>query len=189
MTTGAQNTALASPVVRAVMFAEFRFLSGTQYVSSMNINYTWNAILWTGLGALGAVSPIVESDGMEAQAVDFTLNAEQLSWLALAVGDVAEYRGRKAKLYFCPLDEQQRLIDTPELCWSGIMDVLSMGVEKDEGKILLRCETAGSLKRRPSLRINAAQQKSRHPADTGLDYLTDLIAKPQLWLTKRFQER
>jgi hypothetical protein len=43
------------------------------------------------------------------------------------------------------------------------------------------------LKRQPALRLNAAQQKKRYPTDTGFDYLTDLIANPQVWLSKKFQ--
>lgn len=190
MTTSPQLIELSKPVTRTVYFAEFQFRSGTMYVSSMNEPYTWNSISWVGLGAIGAIDAVQESDSIDAKALTFTLNIAQSSILALAAGDVAEYRGRAAKLYFCPMDESFQLVDTPELCWTGIMDTLAIGMDNEQGGISLRCESrAYALKRRPSLRLNAAQQKNKHPGDTGLDYLTDLISKPQLWLSKKFQSQ
>jgi hypothetical protein len=45
------------------------------------------------------------------------------------------------------------------------------------------------LKRRPAFRLNAAQHKKDNPTDTGLDYLVDLLANPQTWLSARFQRK
>jgi hypothetical protein len=144
---------------------------------------------WTGLGTVIGMDAIEESDSLDAKALSFSLNHAQPSWLALSVGPVEDYRGLPAKLYFCPLDEGFQLVDTPELCWRGIMDTVTVGLEGEEGKITLKCETSAyALKRSASLRYNAAQQKNKYPADTGLDYLTDLIANPQLWLSKKFQQ-
>lgn len=189
MTTGAQQTALEQPVVRLVYFAEFQFAGGTAYMNTTGQTLTWGGHDWLGVGALGSIGAVEETDGLEAKALNFTLNAAQPSWLALAAGDVEEYRGRTAKLYMCPLDEGFVPIDTPILCWTGIMDMVSIGIDGEAGQIVLKCETSAyGLKRRPSLRLNAAQQRKRHTGDGGLDYAEDLIARPQLWLSKRFQQ-
>jgi len=188
MTTTAQQTALESPVVRAAYFVEFSFLSGTQRLCTFNQTITWGGYDWIGLGALGTISAVEESDGIESKSLSFTLNAAQPAWLALAAGAVEEYRGRDAKMYMCPLDTQYRLIDTPTVCWRGIMDTVSIGIDGDAGSITLKCETSAyGLKRQPALRMNAAQQKKAYPTDAGFDYLTDLIANPQSWLSKKFQ--
>jgi len=101
---------------------------------------------------------------------------------------VREYRGREAKMYMCPLDDQFRLIGTPTICWRGFMDIMTIGIEEDNSSIALRCETSAySLKRKPALRMNAPQQKNRYPTDTGFDYLNSLISDPQVWLSKKFQ--
>lgn len=190
MPTGPQQTELEKPVTRTAYFGEFAFLSGTLYLSSWNVTLPWGGHDWLGLGQIVDVSSVDESDSLEARNLTFALNIAQPSVLALAIGDVMQYRGRDARLYYCPLDVNFRLVDTPELCWRGYMDTMSVGVEGEEGKIALMCETsARGLRRKSSLRLNAAQQKKAFPTDTGLDYLTDLIAHPQLWLTKRFQER
>jgi hypothetical protein len=190
MTTTAQQTALEQPVVRIAYFVEFAFKTATQRLSTLNIPVTWGGYGWAGLGTLGNISAIEESDSIEPKGLTFTLNAADPSWLALSIGNVGEYRGRLVKLYMCPLDEGFQLIDTPEICWRGYMDMMSTGVEKDgSGGITLKCETAAyGLKRRPALRLNAAQQKQRQPGDTGFNYLQDLIANPQTWLSKKFQQ-
>jgi hypothetical protein len=187
--TTAQQTEVEKPVTRVVYFAEFHFKTATQYLSSLNQTITWGGRDWIGLGALANINTVEEADSVDAKSLDFTLNVAETSILALAVGSVEEYRGLPAKLYMCPLSENFTLVDTPVLCWTGIMDTMAVGVDADgAGQITLRCETAAyALKRRPSFRMNAAQQKIKYPNDTGFDYLTDLIARPQLWLSKNFQ--
>jgi hypothetical protein len=188
MTTAAQQTELEKQNVRVAYFAEFAFSTGTQRLCSWNVTFNWGGYDWLGLGQVGSISAIEESDGMEARSLNFSLNSALPSWVALAAGPVEEYRGRDAKLYQCPLDEQYRLVDTPELCWSGIMDMVTLGIDKEQGQIVLKCETSSyGLKRRPSLRVNPAQYRKKYANDPSLDYLPDLIARPQTWLSKRFQ--
>lgn len=165
-------------------------LANADLVTLSRLDQDALATTWVGLGSLGGVSPIEEADSLDAKSLSFTLNLAQPEWKAIALGDVAEYRGRPAKLYFCPLDDNGKLIDTPQICWRGVMDAMSLGIDGEEGSITLKCETSAyGLKRRASMRVNAAQQKKKYPNDTGLDYLTSLIAQPQVWLSKRFQER
>lgn len=184
-----QQTEVEKPVVRVVYFAEFHFKTETLYLSSLNQTITWGGHDWLGLGSLANINVVEEADSVDAKSLDFMLNVAQTSYLALAVGSVEEYRGLAAKLYMSPLAENFTLIDTPVLCWTGIMDTMAVGVDADgSGQITLRCETAAyALKRRPSFRMNAAQQKIKYPSDTGFDYLTDLISNPQLWLSRNFQ--
>lgn len=187
MTTAAQNAELAKPVTRVVYFIEFQFASGTSRVSTANIPITWGGFEWSGVGTLGAISAVEESDGLESKPLNFTINAAQPAWLALAVGPVEQYRGRAAKMYMCPLDESFQMVGTPERCWAGVMDTLNVAFN-DAGSITLRCETSAyGLKRRPSFRLNAAQHKKLNPTDTGFDYLNDLIGNPAVWLSAKFQ--
>ena len=189
MTTSTQQTALEKPVVRTAWFLELQFAAGTLRVCSFGQTFAWGGYDWIGLGSLGKISAVEESAGVASSAMMFGLNVAQTSLLSLALGTVENYRGRAAKLYFCPLAENGVLIDTPEICWRGTMDTMSVGVDGEEGQITLKCETSAfGIKRIPSLRLNAAQQKQRYPTDTGFDYLTDLIAQPQVWLSKRFQQ-
>lgn len=188
MTTVDQQTALEKVKVNTAWFFELQFVSGTVRVCSYNQTFTWGGYDWTGLGSLGSIGNIDESASIGSSPMLFGLNVAQTTILSLAVGDVEDYRGQPAILYFCPLTEAGALIDTPEQCWSGTMDVMNVGQDKESGNITLKCESSVfNLKRRSSARINHAQQLQRYPTDTGLQYLNDLLYNPQPWLTARFQ--
>jgi hypothetical protein len=189
-TTVPQQAALEKAVVRVAYFAEFAFASGTLRVCNINQTVTWGGFDWSGLGQLGSISPVEESDGLNSSALNFTLNLAQPSLLAEAAGAVEDYRGKPAKLYMCPLDESYQLIDTPQICWRGTMDMVTLGIDGGSGSIVLKCETASyGLKRRPSLRMNASQQKQKYPTDRGFDYLADLLASPEKWVSILFQQQ
>lgn len=190
MTTTEQVAELAKPVTRTVYFVEFRFSTGTARLSTMNQPITWGGQEWAGVGTIGTISAVEESDSLTSRPMNFTINAAQPSWMALAVGAVEAYRGRAAKVYMCPLNESFQLVGAPVLCWSGVMDMVSVDINGEQGSITLKCETSAyGLKRRPAFRLNAAQQKKEHPTDTGFDYLNDLISNPAVWLSKLFQKQ
>jgi hypothetical protein len=184
-----QQSALELTSVRVAYFVEMYFTSGIQRVSTFNQPVTWGGNEWLGLGTIVGIGSVSESDGLEASSLNFSINAAQPSWIAIAAGPTEEYRGNSIRMFMCPLDEGFQLIGTPEICWRGLMDMISIGVDGDSGSISLKCETSAyGLKRRPTLRLNAAQHKTKYPSDTGFDYLTDLIANPQSWLSKKFQQ-
>lgn len=190
----AQQAALEKPLIRYVYFVEFFFASATVRVCTMNITVPWRGYDWMGLGSIGDISPIEKSQGVAAKALTFELNLAQTSWLALGVGPVEEYRGRDARMYFCPLNDSFQLEGTPKRCWQGTMDTMTSGItgprDQAKGSIRLKCETSAySLKRPPALRLNAAQQKLKYPNDTSFDRLCNLIGKPTPWLTVRYQRR
>lgn len=192
-----QQTALEQPVVPHGYLIEFDFSTGFQRASTFNQSFSWNGVDWLGLGLIGGISAVEESQEVAPKALTFTLNIAQPGVLALAIGDPAVYAGRAVNLFMVPLDAQYRMIGTPEACWSGTMESVSVELdpveegadEEPQGRIVLRCETAiNGLRRRPSTRLNPSQWRQKHPGDPSLDYLPDLIAKPQLWLSKRFQQ-
>lgn len=184
-----QQTELEKVTTRTVYFLELQFSGGTQRISTWNQPITWGGYTWSGLGQLIGMGNIDEGEGTEPKGISFKIAAES-SWLAAAIGPVEEYRGLPIKLYMCPLDESFVIVGTPVLCWRGVMDTVTIGIDGEEGAVEIKAETAAlSLKRIPVYRVNSAQQKSRYPTDTGFDYLVDLIANPQLWLSKKFQSR
>lgn len=186
-----QQTELEKPVTRVVYFVELQLSTGTQRISTFNQSITWGGNTWSGFGQLINISQVQEEEGSEAKNINITVVAAESAWLALAVGPVEEYRGRTMKMYMCPMDKSFTLVGTPVQVWRGTMDLVVISIDENgEGNVNIQCETSAfSLKRRPVFRINAAQQKQKYPTDTGFDYLVDLIAKPQLWLSKKFQAR
>ena len=188
--TVAQQAELERPAPKVAYFMELQFTTATQYLSTWNRNFTWASQLWLGYGGLVSVAQITESESVVSSSMSFNLNAADPSWIALAVGDDTVYRHRLALMYMCPIGDDGLLIDTPELCWRGRMDSLAIGINDAYATISLKCETAAfAFKRRPTLRMNSMQQKLTYPTDTGFDYLPQILANPQLWLSKKFQGR
>lgn len=185
-----QQTELEKAVTRVIYFAEFDFVGGMIRVNSSNASVVWGGYTWQGLGVLGNISQVEEADSTEAKSLTFTLNCAESSWVALAIGADAVYRGRTAKLYFSPLDENFAIIGTPVLCWKGVMDLMAMSLDGDSGGISLRCESSiFGLKRGDPIRLNAAQHKRVNPTDKGLDYLLSIQSDPVTWLSARFQKK
>jgi hypothetical protein len=189
-----QQSALEQPLIRFAYFIEFYFATLTIRISTLSINVTWGGFEWVGMGSIGAISPIEQSQGTAASALTFELNIVQTEWLALAAGPVSEYRGRDAKMYFCPLDDAFQPLGTPVRCWNGTMDTITSGIsgkrDQAKGGIKLKCETSAYGIRRPAaLRLNAAQHKLMYPNDTALDRLTTLVGKQFPWLSVRNQKR
>lgn len=183
-----QQTALQQPLARAAYFLELQFSGGTSRLTSFNQSIDWGGYTWSGMGQVLSLSAVSSSEGADPRSITVTIAAAAPGMLALAVGPVEEYRGRIAKLYMAPLDAAYQLVGTPVLAWRGVMDTAAVSVDGEDGSVQIKCENAAyALKRRPALRVNAAQHKLRYPGETGLDYLTDLIANPQLWLSRRFQ--
>jgi hypothetical protein len=187
--SGPQQTANEQAVARTAYFAELQFTDGTSRLCTFDRSYNWGGFDWSGLGQVMDISSVVASEAAQANPLRITIAASAVN-VALAVGAVTEYRGRPAKLYACPLDANYVLIGTPQLCWRGIMDTVVLGVQGSKGSVVINCETSAyALKRNPIFRINAAQHRARHPGETGFDYLNDLIANPQRWLSKKFMMR
>lgn len=185
-----QNAELAKPVTRVVYFVEFHFVDGTQRFSTLSQSVDWGGYTWLGLGQLGSIDVVEESASLTPTALNFNLNITQPGLLYEGVGAVSNYRGKVARMYFCPLNEQFQLIDTPVLCWTGIMDMMTVGISNEIGQIVLKCEnSAFGLKRQQAFRMNAAQHKLIYPYDSGFDNLVGLISQPSLWLSKRFQQQ
>lgn len=184
-----QQAANEKANIRTAYFLELQFAGGTSYLCSFDRSYTWGGHTWSGLGQIMALSPVENSEGTKPNPLRITLAVEP-AWLAKAVGPVEEYRGKKSLMYVCPLDDNYRLIGTPQLAWRGKMDTVVIGIDGPAGSIVIGCETAVlGLRRRSSLRLNAAQHKARYPGETGFDYLVDLLANPQTWISKKFMAR
>lgn len=194
--TVSQQTELERPSIRVAYFVELDFSSAPVRLCSAGQDLIFNNQTWMGVGNLGEISDISEESGSASSGMQLVLNVVVTSFLALSIGNVYEYRGRTAKIYFCPLDENYRLVGEPVICWRGTMDVATVSMSgsggEAAGSVTINCETSAyGLKKGSSLRINHAQQSQKYPTDKGLEYLTDLISNPDssIWLSSKFQSR
>lgn len=191
-TDTAWNTAAASPALGALYLVELAFTGGTLRVTNWPLDVTVLGFTWTGLGVVSEVGPLKESEDGNYQKLTLGLTQVQNSYLALALGAAETYQGRTARIWVALVDATSlQITGAPLLRFSGYMD--QVRIERDEemtGKILLDCQTgAFDLRSNPAaLRMNQAQHRVRFPDETGFRYIQDLIARPQRWLSARFQQ-
>lgn len=183
--------AAAAPVLGVLHLVEMDFLSGTQYLTNWPVNLTVGAKSYTGLGALGRVGELKESEDGAVQSVDLELSQVNASFLALALGSVNGYQGKAVRIYEALTSPSLAILGTPVLRFAGWMDIVK--IKRDEngnvGRITMVCKTGGyDVRKNPAgLRMNDAQHQANHPGELGMQFVADLIGRPQQWLSKRFQ--
>jgi len=184
------DTAAASPAVGVMELIELDFTSGTLYLTTWPTNVTVGAQTYTGIGAVGAVGEMKESEDGQTQKLQLSLSQVNSSYLSLALGNTSVYQGRGARVKLALTDTNMVIAGAPVMRFSGFMDKISIKRSgKNVGQIVLECATGGyDVRKTPSgLRMNDIQHQSRYPAELGFQYVQTLISNPQLWLSKRFQ--
>lgn len=183
------DSAAAAPVVGALYLVEMDFAGGTLYYINWPHDVTVGAQVYTGLGTLGAVGPIRESEDGGSQTVDLELSQVNVSMLALALGNVANYQDRPVRVYLALTDTAFVISGDPVLRFSGFMDTVSVKRDGESAKIIMRCTSGGAdVRKSPTaLRMNDAQHQARYPGERLFEYAPDLIGQPKRWLSVRFQ--
>lgn len=184
------DSAAATPAPGVISLVELEFASGTLNLTNWPTDIVVGATTYTGVG-LGQVGELKESEDGATQSVDLKLSQVNAAYLSLALGNVSEYQGRAVRIRQALTDTNLVISGTPVLRFAGWMNVVSVKPgEGGKGAVVLKCSTGGyDLGRNPaSFRMNDAQHQSRHPGELGFAYVSDLIGKPALWLSKRFQQ-
>jgi len=184
----------ATPDVRringAFYLVEAFFTQGTQRWTNWPMDVEWEGQTYRGLGQLGSVSELQESEGGVGGKVTLRLSPVDVGVLSLAVGNVEGYRGKPVNVYAWPIDNRYRRVGQPILRHFGVMDQVSVKQDGDSGVIELICLPGGTngIRKSGGQRVSAANQKLVDPTDQGLEYAQGLVNTPQLWLSKKFQE-
>lgn len=141
-----------------------------------------------------SVAPLAESENNGAQQIVIGLPMTDTSMLGLLLADDSQYRGGRVRLYLQLFDAQFAPVDSRRPRLSGRMEPVrttrSNQADGGTGRIELPCTRSGMPHARnfQGLRMTHAQQQTRYAGSMALQYLQDLIDKPALWLSKRFQE-
>ena len=183
------DSAAAAGAVGVMYLVELDFLSGTLYYTNWPVDVTVGATTYTGLGNLGSVGQIKESEDGATQTIDLELSQVNTSLLALGLGNVSAYQDRAMRIYLALTDTNFTVSGSPVLLFAGFMDTVRISRNDKTGKVILRCSTGGyDVRRNPAaLRLNDAQHQARHPGELLFVYAPDLIGKPARWMSVRLQ--
>lgn len=182
-------------VAGVAWLVELAFVSGTLRYTTAPVTITESGNTWLGWGAVATVGSVTESEEVLGDAIALRMSIVDQALIAASLGNVGNYRGRRATLYLQMLGSTFQPVGPKVRRWSGLMDRVEIkrtaGEEGSTGSIEMRCARVGVARMRNAggLRLTHEQQQRRYPGDTGLRYVRTLIEQPSLWLSKKFQER
>ena len=178
------RAAAAERVVRPLLFCALEFASETLRMTTAPFDIAWGGQVYTGTGHLGRIEPLEEGVELQAYRLRLILNGIPLSLISIALGE--DYQGRAATLYLGFLDDQHRLVDTPDTIFKGRMDIMTV-TAGETGSIALDVESRLADWERPRVRrFNNADQQQRYPDDKGLEFAEQMAAKEIVWPAASF---
>jgi len=193
------QTALEAPWVPMVWLLELEFVGATHRFTTFNLPLQAMGVTWQAAGNLLSVPDLKESTEASAQPISVKLSVANQAVLALALGNVENYRGRPARLYLALLGSDHQVISTPKRRFSGYMEPVKIDRDKSGkpgggskgGAIELPLSRSGMARARnvEGQRLTHQQQQFAHPGDRGLEYMQALVQTPVPWISKAFQER
>lgn len=190
--------------VTPIILAELVFDSATVRVWSGLGTIQWQGEQFTGLGGLIDVSPLEETQKLEARGISCTLSGVPSTNIAMALTE--RCRGRPFRMWlgalpaggqYVELEDgtgvvltedggrvllENQLIDEPLRIFTGLMDVMEFQDDGTTASIRLAVENAMIIGERAKMgRYTAEDQKKRFPDDRGLEFINQLQDKEIVW--------
>ena len=194
---GPADAQIATGAYGVCWLIELNFTGGMVYVTTAAVDVPYGGHSYVALGNLVQVGVVGESENNSAEKLTISVSVVDSTMLGLVLADASTYRGRSVVLRLQVLTAEYIPVGTPKQRWAGVMNPAKVvrspsGVDGGEGsgRIEIPCSRIGMAQARnyQGLRHTHAQQIFRYPGDLGLAYMQDLIEKPALWLSKKFQQ-
>ncbi len=131
---------------------------------------------YLGVGQLMSVSSIEETTEIQAKGASITLSGIPSSFLSLALTE--PYQGRECRIYFGLTNDPSGYVEI----FSGELDQMNIIEQGDISTISATAENILIKLERPVVRrFTAEDQKSRFPADKGLEFVAGIQDKDIFW--------
>lgn len=171
--------AVRSPHVAPFSLIELDFPDGKVRATSLPFDVVLGGHVYSGLSILGKVSPVTE--GAEQRSYGVTL---ELSAIPLELADyvaLQEVQGREVTISQGFVNKGHQIIGEPFVVFRGRMDTMDVQVGETTA-VSIACESLLIDWERPRVRrFTDADQKSRHPGDKGLEFVSAMTTKELLW--------
>ena len=182
--TTAFNNAIKSQVVRPFFACELAFSTGTLYFwngyGDITMTAGGSSNTFTGLGDLISVSPIGESDQVEAIGASLSLTGIKSSLISAALS--ALYTNRNASIYLGLFDSNKSVVSDVYTLFKGKMDIMKIDEGSETASITLNIENRLIVFDRPKeRRFTHEDQQERFSGDLGLEFVPDLQDKEIIW--------
>lgn len=157
------------------------------YIWTAQHDYTWNNKTFIGEGAILSFDGVEENSDLGATGITlglaFSSNNVTADLLQKAVSE--DYQGKPLKLYLQFIQNALSWVGDPILIFDGFMDVMSVEDDGDVAHISLSAESSLlRLGRTHNAKYTREEQRSRHPHDQGLDFVSSWQEKQTVWGSK-----
>ena len=182
--TTAFKNAIKSSVVRPLLAVELEFSTGTlrfwNGYGDLTMTAGGSSNTFTGLGDLIGVSPIGESDQVEAIGASLSLTGIKSSFISTAL--TGNYTNRNASIFLGVFDTSKSVIADVYTLFKGKMDIMKIDEGPESATITLNLENRLIALDRPlNRRFTHEDQQERFSGDLGLEFVPDLQDKEIIW--------
>lgn len=179
--TAAMLAAMQADVCEPILLFKLATTGGDVRVWSGIGDITFNSEVYQGVGTLGRISEILETEGLEAAGVALELSGVPTSMISTALGQMRQDKVGTIWLGF--LDSSKQLVADPIEIFSGLTDAAEIDPEgPDTSKILANLESRMiRLKRAKVSRFTDESQKVNFPNDRGFEYVNGLQDAQIVW--------
>ena len=177
--SGVNAAELAKDNVLGCFMVDLDFASGHVYLSDGFHATVFNGNTYLALGQFGGIDAVNEELTTLARPLKLTLSGVDA---ALAIPAETEvYQNRSVVVYSALLNQQTgELVATPEVCWEGRMDYMSIAIDKNVAQITLNCEHR--LRREPRIsRYSDADQQTAFAGDNFFNYVAAIEGFKASW--------
>lgn len=172
-TTEAANAELVKGKISPVFLVDAEFLSGTAHLWSGIGNVTFNGFTYIGVGGLGGISAVTESNQIEAQNITISFSAIPAKYVMEAINEVRP--NNKVRVWFGFLQDNGALVANPLQVYAGRMDVPTLDEAVPDAQITITVENPlVDLQRAPNRRYTNEDQKIDFPDDKGFEYVAGI---------------
>jgi hypothetical protein len=165
-------TALQQTVLRPAILVHIDCSTGPVRLWSGVGDLAWPAspaVVWSGVGAFGGISPITETRDVRAEGIKLTLSGIPTDMVSLALSDAQP--GREVNAYLAMFDASDTIITDPFLSFSGLTDSIELFEGGDTSTIVVSAESALiRLQRANESRFTHDDQQIRFTGDLGFEF-------------------
>lgn len=167
---------IESDIIYPVLFLEFNFSDGPERYWTGYHDIQMRGVTFVGSGDLIEVSPIKETTEVKANNVSFTVEGIETENIDRSLRK--EYQNRRCRAWLGFMDENDRLIDQPDIIYVGRQDVMEISETADGTTIKMNTENRLiQLNKSNGRRYTNEDQKMDYPDDDGLEFVADLQDK------------
>ena len=176
-------SAVAAQAVAATLYpvvlTKFEFDSGDLNLWSGYNTITVESDVFTGVGELGTMTPIIETETLKATGMEFGLSAIDSTIIGLALD--ADYQERPVTCWLGFLDDDSGYLGRVQI-FKGRMDTMNLIDNGDTSSLSVTAEhVLVSLEKTNERRYTAEDQKLEFPGDLGFDQVNALQNLEVVW--------